>query len=75
MTHLETPPEHIRSIMEFTVERVERTMSMRVCAWCPDLKLANAWAAAHGVRVSHGICPECAAKMAEEAQKITGENT
>lgn len=34
-----------------------------VCAWCPDLKIAEKRARAAGLLVSHGICPECAARQ------------
>lgn len=35
-----------------------------VCAWCPDRKVMQTGTPGHGV--SHGICPECEAKLNRE---------
>ena len=42
--------------------------TVAVCAWCPDAKLATAAAESEGCDVTHGICPECAAKVREAAR-------
>lgn len=36
---------------------------VRVCASCPDRASLEKWAHARGLPVSHGYCPECAARM------------
>lgn len=33
-----------------------------ICAWCADKEVAEARATRAGLRLSHGICPECAAR-------------
>lgn len=44
-----------------------------VCAWCPDKLDADAWARAHGLTVSRGICKTCAPKLATEVIFDAGE--
>lgn len=36
---------------------------IRVCSSCPDRASLEKWAHARGLPVSHGFCPQCAAKM------------
>jgi hypothetical protein len=40
-----------------------------VCAWCADAAVAEKRAASSGLVVSHGICPECAAR--QSARDVT----
>lgn len=37
-----------------------------VCAWCPDKAARDAAAAEAGHDVTHGICPDCAARLVRE---------
>lgn len=46
---------------------------LHVCAWCRKIEVKNKWltveqhfAQQTGGKASHGICPECASKVAEE---------
>jgi hypothetical protein len=34
-----------------------------VCAWCSTKETGDFWATRKGMRVSHGICPQCAKKQ------------
>ncbi len=49
---------------------------LHVCAWCRKIEHDNRWLSleAHfaqktGGQVSHGICPECAAKVSQQVQE------
>lgn len=37
-----------------------------ICAWCPDAAAKLAAAEAAGQTVTHGICPTCAKRVADE---------
>jgi hypothetical protein len=41
-----------------------------VCAWCVDEPLATKRAMQAGLRVSHGICPECCERMKTEVNAL-----
>jgi hypothetical protein len=34
-----------------------------ICAWCEDKAAGEAWVAALGLRVTHGICLKCSPKL------------
>lgn len=36
---------------------------VRICAWCPDKVQAERTCRAAGLRVTHGICVDCYARM------------
>lgn len=41
-------------------------LTVRVCSYCADARQADAYAAAHNMAVTHGICPQhFGARMAE----------
>jgi hypothetical protein len=54
------------------VMRVEGAFAY-ICAWCPDLVDANAWAEARGLTGSHGICKTCTPKLCTEVVFEAGE--
>lgn len=35
----------------------------RICAWCPFARIKTWLLARVGIRVSHGICPRCLARL------------
>ena len=43
-----------------------KTMTAVVCAWCADKAEADHWSKAHGLKVSHGMCPNCHDKFVAE---------
>lgn len=57
------------------VQRIElRPLAAIVCAWCPSKAVGDEWAARHSLTVSHGICKDCAPKLAGgiEDEEIAG---
>jgi len=55
---------------------------LHVCAWCHKIEYNKEWLSleAHftqktGGRVSHGICPECSAKLARRAQECSAADS
>ncbi|MBC7365235.1 MAG: hypothetical protein H7343_00265 [Undibacterium sp.] len=57
-----------RAAVPISVMSVDfRANLANVCAWCPEKKAGDDWAARSDFRVSHGMCPECAPKLSGEA--------
>lgn len=59
--------EHPRGAVRVSTNGDTRTAWLRtegdcavLCAWCGDLAAAEARARSAGLRLSHGICPQCA---------------
>jgi len=51
---------------------------LRVCAWCRKIGVQDEWISVESyfdrelkTRTSHGVCPECAAKLEQQAQPST----
>lgn len=55
---------------------------LHVCSWCRKIEVEQKWltieqhfAQQTGVKASHGICPVCAKKLADEYAKISGASS
>lgn len=52
--------------------RAMRQPSLLLCAWCPEARERTIAARQAGVRVSHGLCPDCARRFEADAPTTTG---
>ena len=61
------------SAVPAAVYRLRGDGTASICAHCDAKAAADAWAIAHGLKPSHGICPACVPKLLSEVVYEGGE--